>query len=1077
MFNTRSLIFTLAFFFFSCQHQNNIPGDRHYQHPFSPLPGMVSSEELPYRDELCLNGQWSFMPVYGNDIGAFKLPGQFSWDPVKIRIPSPWNVNSFASGDGGDFRTFPSYPKAWENATIGWMKRELVLPESWSKKIITLHFEAIAGLSRIYINGKLAGENLDLFFPTEIDATPFITKGKNEILVGVAKASLTDTPGKYGRRSYVAGSFWGQHIAGIWQDVFLLARPELSIEDVFVQPDIVHDELNIAVTIRNHTDQPQVIHTEATVRSWKKGQSQSIHDLPSGEGTLGAEVLNFAGPAKIDLSPGAMTTIMLKQKVDGQLDYWTPDHPNLYGVTVELGTRNNIVIDRKHARFGWRQFSIDGAQLLLNGKPVVLRGDSWHFMGIPQMTRRYAWGWFQMLKDANANAVRLHAQPYPSFYMDMADEMGICVLDETGIWSSDGGPKMDSEDYWTRCKEHVKNLVMRDRNHPSVFGWSVCNETLPVAIHVFHAPESIVQRQIDEINKWVSIVSDTDPTRPWISGDGETMRPTTLPVVVGHYGDEHSLKEWSSQQKPWGVGETGMAYYGTPRQVAAINGDRAYESQQGRMEGLAKEAYDLIGKQNNYHASYTSVFNLVWYGLKPLEFGMTDTTSAPNLTDGIFFPAFREGVPGVQPERIGPYASTINPGYDPRLPLYEPWPLFNAVKAANTGQPYYTPDRSQAKKVIAKVMSTGTAVSAASTVRIIAPEKSTVAQELRGLGIEATADGDAQVLIVDVGNERMTGQQKTAIDNTLQRNGHVIFFNIKPENISILNEVLSSRIALVERTATSFVIGEHDKLTEGLTNRSFYFSEAVKAPVMSYAFTGEAIGHGAVLLHACNTDWTRWNYKGEDVKTAAVLKSERERKSPGNAIVRIDRDKGSIYLVAPDLFALKGDGQEIIKSMLINLGTGFRDVSLKDQHALSETCQLERAVARREESNESAATIVRANAQGVLRLGSDQGRVRSLSFWLFSPRSLANLLAEPDMPALRMKAEGKRELTLIINDKPVSSASNDGETVFSNLPLEKGWNYLEIKIPASDHGDPGVKIIFDSNKTEFLNQLRSAVDR
>ena len=108
------------------------------------------------------------------------------------------------------------------------------------------------------------------------------------------------------------------------------------------------------------------------------------------------------------------------------------------------------------------------------------------------MTRRYAWAWFNMLKNTNANAVRFHAQPYPSFYMDVADEMGICVLDETGIWSSDGGPKIDSEDYWESCVEHIRRLIKRDKNHPSVFGWSVCNETVPVAVNVFKAPEALV---------------------------------------------------------------------------------------------------------------------------------------------------------------------------------------------------------------------------------------------------------------------------------------------------------------------------------------------------------------------------------------------------------------------------------------------------------------------------------------------------------------------------------------------------------------------------------------------------------
>lgn len=89
-------------------------------------------------------------------------------------------------------------------------------------------------------------------------------------------------------------------------------------------------------------------------------------------------------------------------------------------------------------------------------------------MGIPQMTRRYAWAWFTAIKGMNGNAVRPHAQVYPRFYLDVADEMGICVLNETANWASDGGPKLDSELFWKASKEHLTRFVLRDRNHASV---------------------------------------------------------------------------------------------------------------------------------------------------------------------------------------------------------------------------------------------------------------------------------------------------------------------------------------------------------------------------------------------------------------------------------------------------------------------------------------------------------------------------------------------------------------------------------------------------------------------------------
>lgn len=261
-------------------------------------------------------------------------------------------------------------------------------------------------------------------------------------------------------------------------------------------------------------------------------------------------------------------------------------------------------------------------------------------MGIPQLTRRYAWAWFTAIKGMNGNAVRPHAQVYPRFYLDMADEMGICVLNETANWASDGGPKLDSDTFWETSKEHLARFVLRDRNHASVFGWSISNENKPVILHVYNRPE-LMPAQKKAWEEWRDIVQKYDPTRPWISADGEDDGDGILPTTVGHYGDMTSMKRWVEIGKPWGIGEHSMAYYGTPEQVARYNGEEAYESQEGRMRGLAYECYHLLANQRKMGASYASVFNMAWYGLKPLPLGKKDLTTPPSLTeDGVFFPEY-----------------------------------------------------------------------------------------------------------------------------------------------------------------------------------------------------------------------------------------------------------------------------------------------------------------------------------------------------------------------------------------------------------------------------------------------------
>lgn len=1062
-----------------------------FNHVFNPMGSMVDDAEKPSRDELCLNGKWQFMPVFETDMRKFVKPETFTWEPVPLKVPSPWNVNSFANGDGGDFLAFPSYPKAWEKAQMGWMRKEFQLPENWSGKQVRLHFEAIAGFAKIYVNGQLAGENLDIFFPTELDVTKLLKPGTNEVLVGVAKASLTDIPGKYGRRNYVAGSFWGQHITGIWQDVSLIAVPQLTISDVFVQPDMRSDQLNFAFTVKNNSPETRTFSLQVSVRRWEKPATADVNLAPADNGELKEEVLRIDDTAKLELKSGDSVMMTLSTKVAGKLKLWTPDSPNLYGSVISLTEgRKKVTEDAKYTRFGWRQFTISGTQLLLNGKPIVLKGDSWHFMGIPQMTRRYAWAWFKMLKDANANAVRLHAQPYPSFYLDVADEMGICVLDETGIWSSDGGPKMDSNDYWGYCKKHVKSLVMRDRNHPSVFGWSVCNETLPVIINVFHAPKSIEDRQIQEINNWVEIVKGLDQTRDWISGDGEDMRPTDLPTVIGHYGDENSMKEWSSHAKPWGVGETGMAYYGTPKQISAVNGNRAYESQQGRMEGLAAEAYDLIGKQQKYKATYTSVFNIVWYGLKPLAFGMKDTTRAPKPEDGIFFTRYQEGIPGVQPERLGPYTSTLNPGYDPKLPLYEPWPLFNAIQAINSNpvKPFAVPE----PRKLAVSQPSPDKIEA---VGMIGEKSGKLKDYLTTLGVPFVEMTDKmkqlpKILIVD-GATALNESAQKQIAQCANSGGKILIWDITPEEVQSVNAALPYPLELTERKATSVLIQSADEMLTGLENKDFYFTELIRQPVMNYGFGGELAKHGTVLVEACNTNWARWNSQAEYLKTAAVYRSEREAKPTGAALLRVESGKGTFYLMNIGLPELKSGGEKLTKTLLTNLGVVLKDVPANSLKAFAEDGILERAYllagpAANVESMDNRTFVKEMEAAGKTEMiqSGAEGRFEManrdqacLSFWVYCPRSLVDLLVEPDMPKLSLTTDGRNSLNVFVNGTVVSVDQKDGNRPkVENLPLEKGWNHVLLKFTRSSESRRwNTKIRIESNKPEFMKQLISSV--
>ncbi|MDD6364266.1 MAG: glycoside hydrolase family 2 TIM barrel-domain containing protein [Bacteroidales bacterium] len=902
-----------------------------YLFPFAPSEGYVNRTEGEYRSEICLNGSWDFKPADGMDITELPDGG---WDPVKIKIPSPWNVNAFGNDNlaGPDHRNYPSYPESWNSVLQAWMHRTVEIPQEWERKRLILHFEAVAGETAVYVNGKLVAENFDLFLPFEADVTDVVTPGGTaDIIVAVRSQKLFEDRSTVGRRIVPAGSMWGYLINGIWQDVALIAVPEVYVEDVYVKPLVSKGVLEADVTVRNAGKSAVSLSLEGVVNRWINEAGKDVNSAPVPAWSLGSEELKLSGDRFTVPASETVTVTVSVDVPEGALAFWTPETPNLHALRFFLrrheGRSAKVVADCKYTRFGWREWTIEGDRHCLNGEPYALRGDSWHFMGIPQMTRRYAWAWFTAIKDMNGNAVRPHAQVYPRFYLDMADEMGICVLDETANWASDGGPKLDSPLFWEHSRDHLERFVRRDRNHASVFGWSVSNENKPVILYVFKRPD-LMPQQYKAWEEWRDIVRKNDCTRPWISSDGEDDGDGRLPVTVGHYGDEGSMRRWIEIGKPWGMGEHGMAYYGTPDEVARYNGDRAYESAEGRMEGIAKESWKLIAAQRNNGASYSTVFNMVWYGLQPLPLGKQDLGTEPELSDGIVFAPYREGVYGVQPERMGPYCTTLNPGYDPTLPLYRPWPMFEAMRAANapggpqpcrwTDAPVQKVGESHPAPSYEKVYYVGRSDS---PMKLILDKLGVVLGEYNAKKFAKSSE--RALFLVDA-------SEPQTLPNT--GNAEVMLWGLNPQSAPSFTGVLGEPLELHSLERASF-IPEQKGFMEGISNSDFYFCEVQRGPASRYTLGGRFVEQGEILLSACRTDWRKWNKRPEELKTAALLRSENECTVPLAVIARL----GKVYVSTLGDFISTAKGATVLGRMLYNAGVPFTiTVSGKDASDIGE---------------------------------------------------------------------------------------------------------------------------------------------
>jgi beta-galactosidase/beta-glucuronidase len=153
---------TELFFFILCAGVISVQaGGVQFDRTFAPQAGLVCQYEMPARDQICLNGTWRFQGDENTAVPGGQLSAPDHWDQTPIKIPSPWNVNSFVMNSrvqGGDFCAYPSYPKSWEKLSAAWMEKTLKVPAAWNGKRTILRFGAVAGKMVVYVNGQYAGE-------------------------------------------------------------------------------------------------------------------------------------------------------------------------------------------------------------------------------------------------------------------------------------------------------------------------------------------------------------------------------------------------------------------------------------------------------------------------------------------------------------------------------------------------------------------------------------------------------------------------------------------------------------------------------------------------------------------------------------------------------------------------------------------------------------------------------------------------------------------------------------------------------------------------------------------------------
>ena len=489
-----------------------------------------------------------------------------------------------------------------------------------------------------------------------------------------------------------------------------------------------------------------------------------------------------------------------------------------------------------------------------------------------------------MIKDFGGNAVRPHAQPWPRVYYDLADEMGLMVLDETALFGSSIRLNFEEDLTWQRSHEHLERLILRDRNHPSVIGWSAGNETFAIAL--LNKPEKEVAAVWDD--RLVDLTLSArkfDPTRDFITLDGDRDMDGRLPVWSKHFAHGLKLEDLPRNlDKPLVVGESGATYYGRPIQLYPFVGEKAFLSYEGRSEALAIDVYQNVRQMALPYLSYYSPSEICWFGLEHMNLGYHDFNRLPNLTDGIFAgKPYKEGKPGYQYERIPPYVTTFNPGLDPQLPLYKALPMFNALKAALKGEawaPYKEvkhPVKPEPPQPVYRVA------------YLVGTPQPELADFITKVGISLTDKPQkANLWIMDAETATAEDLQKVqAILKKWQKKGGMLLALSSGNGLSgAFCDWLPEDVKLTDRRASAFEVNKNTSWGSHFELPDLYFSEMDgDRYILKHGLTGNLIEKGEVIFSASRTDWNLFNNVAEHWKCAQVVLYETLNKPEGVALV------------------------------------------------------------------------------------------------------------------------------------------------------------------------------------------------
>ena len=428
---------------------------------------MLYPKENACREMKSLDGYWKFCADKENaGLDAGWGSGIGGDDIRTIGVPASWNEQF------NDLYNFHGK---------GWYEKDIFVPAAYESRAVYLRCGSVAGQAKVWVNGTLAAAHEGAALPFECEISSLLKFGQENKVVILADSTLDpwslppalidESEGRVGFfHCYPAVTYDFFPYGGVQRSVWLYTTGKKRIEDIAITTDVGETAAQVHVKVALSA---KVCGTVVLESDGRRAEISVCGD--TAEGSLTVENPRL----------------------------WDIGQPELYDMTVTV-LEDGERLDTYTETYGIRTVKVEGNQFLLNGKPVFFKGfgkhEDFYILG-KGFNHALTVKDFYLLNWIGANSFRTAHYPYDENIMDLADRMGVLVIDETPFVGLNN--RMFRPDILEKAKKVIGELFARDKNHPSVVMWSLANEpyvSTPEAKHFFE--------------EMASAARSLDPTRP-----------------------------------------------------------------------------------------------------------------------------------------------------------------------------------------------------------------------------------------------------------------------------------------------------------------------------------------------------------------------------------------------------------------------------------------------------------------------------------------------------------------------------------------------------------------------------------